>query len=97
MVLGREDFIPTLENEELKLGVEGYASLSAGIGSDRMLNEHLQEITVEDGDSHLVEFSDALQSKFPNQRADERIATKILDRHGLLQEDGVFPVLHSSS
>ncbi|CAM6096889.1 unnamed protein product [Calypogeia fissa] len=54
--------ISTLERDGVKLGVEGYASLAGSIGSQRMLNEYLQELTVGDGDSHLVEFSEALST-----------------------------------
>ncbi|KAL3690681.1 hypothetical protein R1sor_004332 [Riccia sorocarpa] len=63
--LSRESSIARVSQVELdsvKLGVEGWASLSAGIGSQRNLQEYFQEATASDEDSHLVEFSDALQT-----------------------------------
>lgn len=61
-----------IELDSVKLGVEGWASLSAGVGSQRNLQEYFQESTAADEDSHLVEFSDALQSKL--QSSFEQIA-----------------------
>lgn len=62
LMVDLENSISILENDEMKLGVEGYASIPSGTGSQRIDNEYLhQEIAVGDGDSHLVEFSDTLQ------------------------------------
>ncbi|KAL2623489.1 hypothetical protein R1flu_003694 [Riccia fluitans] len=54
--------VSQIELDSVKLGVEGWASLSAGVGSQRNLQEYFQESTAADEDSHLVEFSDALQT-----------------------------------
>ncbi|BBN13160.1 NAD+ kinase [Marchantia polymorpha subsp. ruderalis] len=67
-----------IELDSVKLGVEGWASLSAGVGSQRNLQEYFQESTAADEDSHLVEFSDALQTvaRALRQVADSKARTQ---------------------
>lgn len=39
-----------------------YQNNSSHVCSQRSVEEHLQETTIGDGDTHLVEFSDAMRS-----------------------------------